>query len=155
LNLTPVREQQLTSILRDYDLAKKNYDDLYAKKTQSALATELQKNKQGEQFRLIEPPNLPSKPFAPNRLEIALGGIAAGVVLGLGLAFLAENRDTSFHSEKQLRERFDLPVSMAIPRFSSTQDLRLSSLKSRLQWCGGAFMLLTVLLVEYYVYRQG
>jgi polysaccharide chain length determinant protein (PEP-CTERM system associated) len=155
LNLTPVREQQLTGILRDYDLAKKNYDDLYAKKTQSALATELQKNKQGEQFRLIEPPNLPGKPFAPNRLEIALGGLAAGIVLGLGLAFLAENRDTSFHSEKQLRERFDLPVSMAIPRFSSTQDLRLSSLKSRLQWCGGAFMLLTVLLVEYYVYRQG
>ena len=155
LNLTPVREQQLTDILRDYELAKKNYDDLYTKKTQSALATDLQKNKQGEQFRLIEPANLPTKPFAPNRLRIALGGIAIGAVLGVALAFLAESRDTSLHSERQLRERFDFPVAMAIPQFSNTHDLQRGSLWSRLKWCCGACMLLAVLLVEFYVYRQG
>lgn len=155
LNLTPVREQQLTDLLRDYDLAKKNYDDLYAKKTQSALATDLQKDQQGEQFRLIEPPNLPTKPFAPNRPTIALGGIAAGIMLGIALAFFVEIRDASLYSEKQLRERFDLPVVMAVPLFISTRERRLESLKSRLEWCAGTFMLLAVLAAEYYVYRQG
>jgi polysaccharide chain length determinant protein (PEP-CTERM system associated) len=155
LNLTPVREQQLMDLLRDYDLAKKNYDDLYSKKTQSALATDLQKDQQGEQFRLIEPPNLPTKPFTPNRLRIALGGIAGGIVLGIALCCFIETRDASLYSEKQLREQFDLPVVMAIPRFISTRERRLESLKSRLQWCGGSIMLLAVVVAEYFVYRQG
>jgi polysaccharide biosynthesis transport protein len=155
LNLTPVREEQLTDLRREYDLSKKNYDDLYAKKTQSALATDLQKNQQGQQFRLIEPPNLPTKPFTPNRLKIAFGGIVVGIAFGIGLAFFVEIRDASLHSEKQLRERFDLPVVVAFPLLISTRERQVRSLKTRLQWCASVLMLLAVLAADYYVYRRG
>lgn len=155
LNLTPVREQQLTDILRGYDLAKKNYDDLYSKKTQSALATDLQIDQQGEQFRLIDPPNLPSKPFTPNRLKIALGGIAAGLAVGGGLAFLIEVKDASLHSEKDLRARFVLPIVMGVPLFVSAREKRIRSIKSVMQWCAGTILVLAVLAAEYYVYRRG
>lgn len=155
LNLTPVREQQLTDILRDYDLAKKNYDDLYAKRTQSALATDLQQDQQGQQFRLIEPPNLPSKPFTPNRLKIALGGLAGGIALGIALAFLMETKDSSLHSEKDLRARFAVPLMTGTPYVSSRREKRIHAVKSVLQWCAGTALLLAVLVAEYYVYRRG
>jgi polysaccharide biosynthesis transport protein len=155
LNLTPVREQQLTDILRDYDLAKKNYDDLYAKKTQSALATDLQQDQQGQQFRLIEPPNLPSKPFTPNRLKIALGGLAGGIALGVGLVLLIETKDSSLHSEKDLRARFAVHLTMGTPYVSSRREKRIGAVKSVLQWCAGTALLLAVLVAEYYVYRRG
>jgi len=155
LNLTPVREQQLTDILRGYDLAKKNYDDLYSKKTQSALATDLQQDQQGEQFRLIDPPNLPSKPFTPNRLKIALGGIAGGLAIGVGLAFLMDVKDASLHSEKELRARFVLPIVMGVPLFVSKREKRMRSIKSVMQWCAGTILVLAVLAAEYYVYRRG
>lgn len=155
LNLTPVREQQLTDMLRDYDLAKKNFDDLYAKKTQSALATDLQKDQQGQQFRLIEPPNLPSKPFTPNRLKIALGGLAGGIALGVGLAFLMETKDSSLHSEKDLRARFALHLIVGIPRASSQREQRIRTVRAVLQWCAGTVLLLAVLAAEYYVYIRG
>lgn len=155
LNLTPVREQQLTDLLRDYDLAKKNYDDLYGKKAQSALATDLQIDQQGEQFRLIDPPNLPSKPFTPNRLKIALGGIAAGLAIGGGLAFLIEVKDASLHSEKDLRARFVLPIVMGVPLFISAREKRMRSIKAVMQWCAGTILVLAVLAAEYYVYRRG
>jgi polysaccharide biosynthesis transport protein len=155
LNLTPVREQQLTDILRDYDLAKKNYDDLYAKRTQSALATDLQQDQQGQQFRLIEPPNLPSKPFTPNRLKIALGGLAGGIALGIALAFLMETKDSSLYSEKDLCMRFAVPLMMGTPFVSSRREKRIRAVKSTLQWCAGTILLLAVLAAEYYVYRRG
>ena len=155
LNLTPVREQQLTDILRGYDLAKKNYDDLYSKKTQSALATDLQQDQQGEQFRLIDPPNLPSKPFTPNRLKIALGGIAGGLAIGVALAFLMEVKDASLHSEKDLRARFVLPIVMGVPLFISAREKRMRSIKAVMQWCAGTILVLAVLAAEYYVYRRG
>ncbi len=155
VNLTPVREQQLTDLLRDYDLAKKNYDDLYANKTQSALATNLQKDQQGQQFRLIDPPNLPSKPFTPNRLKIALGGLGFGIALGLGLAFLMESRDASLHSEKQLRAQFDMPIVLAVPLVTVDREKNRKRLMAALQWSAATVMLLAVLAVEYYIYRRG
>ena len=42
LNITPVREQQLTSIQRDYDLLKQHYADLLKKEQESQLATDLE-----------------------------------------------------------------------------------------------------------------
>jgi polysaccharide biosynthesis transport protein len=155
LNLTPVREQQLTDLLSQYDLAKKNYDDLYTKRTQSALATDLQKDQQGEQFKLIDPPNLPSEPFSPNRLKIALGGFAGGIAIGIGLVFFIEARDASLRSEKELRARFDLPIVMGIPLLVSANERRIHAVRSILQWCAGMVMVLAVLAAEYYVYRRG
>ena len=93
--MTPVREEQLADILRDYDLSKKNYDDLLGKKTQSELATSLEIRQQGAQFRLIDPPSLPVKPSGADHMKISLGGLAAGLALGVALAFLLETKDHS------------------------------------------------------------
>jgi len=88
LNLQPVREQQLSDIMRNYDLSKKNYADLLSKVTESELATSLQERQQGQQFRVVDPASLPVKPSSPKRTKIALGGLAAGLFLGVALAFL-------------------------------------------------------------------
>src|SRR5436309_3369918 len=57
LNFTPVREQQLTSMQRDYDVIRQSYGDLLKKEKESQLATNLEKRQEGQQFRLDDPPN--------------------------------------------------------------------------------------------------
>src|SRR5208282_3465281 len=84
LNLTPVREQELAEILRNYDLSQKNYADLESKKTQSALATSLEQDQQGQQLRIVDPANFPTRPFSPNRAKFGLMGAALGLALGIG-----------------------------------------------------------------------
>lgn len=115
LNETPVREQQLADINRDYDQSRANYESLLAKSNQSALSTNLEKRQQGEQFRIIDPPNLPGKPFWPNRLQLSLFGLAAGAVLGFVGAALAESVDDRVHKEKDLGDISRLPVLGIIP----------------------------------------
>ena len=99
LNITPVREQELTAIQRDYDLLKLHYGELLKKEQESQLATDLEKRQEGQQFRLADPPNLPTIPSSPKRLKISLVGLLAGVICGCVLAFLVDLRNSSFHSE--------------------------------------------------------
>jgi len=56
LNLTPETEQELTGVSRGYEESKSNYNSLLQKQMQSKLATSLEHQQQGEQFRIVDPP---------------------------------------------------------------------------------------------------
>ena len=90
INATPMREQQLAGMMRDYELLKLNYADLLKKQQESGLAMSLEKHQEGQQFRVVDPASLPALPSFPNRPLFRLGGAAGGIVLGLALAFLLE-----------------------------------------------------------------
>jgi polysaccharide biosynthesis transport protein len=124
LNETPVREQQLSDITRDYDQSRANYESLLAKSNQSALSTNLEKRQQGEQFRIIDPPNLPTKPFWPNRLQLSLFGMGAGAVLGIGCAALAESADDRIHQERAIGGISRLPVLGIVPPMLTASERR-------------------------------
>jgi uncharacterized protein involved in exopolysaccharide biosynthesis len=59
------------------------YKDLFMKKEQAKIASNLERRQIGEQFRLLDPARLPERPFAPNRLSMTLVGAGAGFLLGL------------------------------------------------------------------------
>jgi succinoglycan biosynthesis transport protein ExoP len=104
LNLTPVREQQLAGIIRDHDQSQKNYDDLLKKSQQSELATSLESRQQGEQFKLIDPPSLPLKPYFPDRMKMAIAGIAIGFALGIIIAGIVEFVDLHIYTDRQVKD---------------------------------------------------
>jgi uncharacterized protein involved in exopolysaccharide biosynthesis len=155
LNLTPVREQQLSDVLRNYDLSKQNYADLLSKKTQSELATSLQKRQQGQQFRIVDAPSMPSKPFSPKRVKIVLGGMAVGVGLGAALAVLAEARDHSFRDEKDIRHDFKNCLVLAVPLMLGPAEKRKLSRRTLLEWVMACALVFFVLATELYVIRRG
>jgi len=123
LNLTPVREQQLTSMQRDYDLLRQHYGDLLRKEQESQLATNLEKRQEGQQFRLADPPNLPTRPSSPKRIRISLIAFLGGLVVGCGLAFLIELRKSPFHKESDVTS-LALPIVIGVPRSLSTSVMR-------------------------------
>jgi len=115
LNMAPVMEQQFADITRDYDQSKADYDSLLAKKNQSEMATNLEKTQQGEHFRMLDPPNLPSKPFKPNRLQFCGLGIIAGIGLGGTTAFGREKLSGKIHSERELKKLLPFEIVSEIP----------------------------------------
>jgi polysaccharide chain length determinant protein (PEP-CTERM system associated) len=155
LNLTPVREQQLADLLRGYDQSKKNYDDLLNKKTQSELATSLERRQQGQRFRIIDQPSLPTKPASPPRMKISLVGIVAGLALGLALAFLVETSDHTLREEEELRRLFAFPLMLAVPLLRSKVEERRGSRLKALEWIAGVALYLLVCAAEFFVYRRG
>lgn len=115
IQLSPVVEEEYKGLTRDYQTALDFYSDLLKKKTESEMATDLERRQQGEQFRVMDPPNLPEKPTFPNRPLFAAGGFGGGLALGFAIAFLLEMRDKSVRSEQDVQFYLQLPTLAMMP----------------------------------------
>lgn len=112
---TPAREQQLMTIMRDYENIQKNYQSLLDKRLQARISENLEKRQQGEIFRILDPANYPTVPYSPNRLMIVLIGMVIGSASGIGLVLLRDQVDQSFKTEEELWEALGIPVLASIP----------------------------------------
>jgi polysaccharide chain length determinant protein (PEP-CTERM system associated) len=135
LNMAPVMEQQFADITRDYDQSKTDYEALLAKKNQSEMSTDLEKTQQGEHFRMIDPPNLPVRPYKPNRLMLCGAGLAVGLVLGGGFVFGQEKLSGKVYSEREIKKLVPFDVIGEIPQIESLEE---QSSHRRAAWIAGA-----------------
>jgi len=154
LNLTPVREQELASIVRDYELLKQEYADLLGKEQQSQLAMSLEQQQAGQQFRLVEPPSLPALPSSPHRLKMSLGGIGAGLLLGFVVAGLAEFKRPAFYTERDVINHFAIPLVVGLPLLVSPKEARGRVTRQIFQWIAAVMLVNLVLVAEAWVYRH-
>ena len=115
MQLSPEVELQYKELTRGHKMALENYDSLQKKVTESVMATELEHRQEGEQFRVLDPANLPDSPSFPKRPLFAGGGLAGGLALGIGLAFVMEMRDKSLRTERDVEFALKLPVIAMVP----------------------------------------
>ena len=129
IRLTPLREQQYLELTRDYGSAKSSYESLLNKKKLSRMARNLERSQQGEQFRILDPANLPTTPYRPNRPLISLGGALAGLLLGLGLVTVLALLDKSLRNQRDVEFYLETPVLALIPLISTTAGKQRFSLR--------------------------
>jgi polysaccharide chain length determinant protein (PEP-CTERM system associated) len=155
LNLTPETEQELTNISRGYEESKANYNSLQQKQMQSQLATSLEHQQQGEQFRIIDPPSLPYKPSSPNHLWFSLGGLIAGIFLGLGLAAILELTDVRIRQEKDLEGIVPVQVLVGIPRLNTPRDNHARVLRKWTELGAAGALVTIIVLGNLYAFYKG
>jgi len=78
VDATPIREQQLVELTRNYDISKQHYQALLDKSFDIGVATDLEQKQKAEQFKVLERALVPEKPVKPRRkLLIPVAGLAA------------------------------------------------------------------------------
>jgi uncharacterized protein involved in exopolysaccharide biosynthesis len=108
---------------RDYDNLQRAYNDLLKKKTEAALAENMEKGRQGEQFTVLERAYPPSAPYSPDLLICLGAGIVAGALIGLGLIVIKEETDQRFNDADALSRAFPaLPVLASVPTISTLEE---------------------------------
>jgi polysaccharide chain length determinant protein (PEP-CTERM system associated) len=112
---SPAVEQQYKELTRGYQTAVESYQGLQKNRDNAEMAVNLERKQEGEQFSVLDPANLPDKPSFPNRPLFALGGLAGGLGLGLGIAFFLEMKDSSFKTERDVEFALHLPVLAMVP----------------------------------------
>jgi polysaccharide chain length determinant protein (PEP-CTERM system associated) len=114
-------EQTLLNLTRDYDISQHNYQMLLEKHLNAKLSENLEKKQKGEQFRVLDPANIPQKPYKPDRRKIILLGVLLSGGAGIGLIFLKEFVRPSYRKAADFLGTIDVPVLGTIPRNNIAQ----------------------------------
>jgi uncharacterized protein involved in exopolysaccharide biosynthesis len=120
---TPEVEREYLTLMRDYDNSVRKYQDIKAKQLEAEVGQELEKERKGERFSLIDPPQLPEEPIKPNRPGIIILGFLLSMAGSFGYAFVAESMDGSVRSVRGVTAILDTPPLSVIPYMNNSEDL--------------------------------
>ncbi|MGH6612398.1 MAG: XrtA system polysaccharide chain length determinant [Burkholderiaceae bacterium] len=152
----PQVEAELAQLNRDYDIIRRNYDQMVARRESASLGVKLDESSQLAEFRLIEPPRVAPTPVFPARLHLAAIAVFFSLIAGVAAAILAELLSPTFDDASALREMSGRPVlgtvSMLVtPEGERGQRVQVARFASAL----GIVVVLQALWVAWIASRSG
>ncbi len=106
----PQVEAELAQLNRDYDVIRRNYQQLVERREAASLGIKLDDSAQLADFRIIEPAMVAPKPVFPSKTILALGAVVASIVAGIAAAFAMSLFFPAVFDEKQLQAVSKRPV---------------------------------------------
>jgi polysaccharide chain length determinant protein (PEP-CTERM system associated) len=133
---------QAQDLDRDYSILKRNYQELVARREATQIANAADTKTEKIQFRIVDPPQVPILPAAPNRpmliSMVLLFGIGGGMAVPLALTQI----DRSFATIGQLRN-LGLPILGSVSRLSLGAARRRAAIQLA-GVCASAVLLIAV-----------
>ena len=123
-NRAPLVEAELAQLNRDYDVIRKNYDQMVGRRESALLGAKLDESTQLAEFRVVEPPRVSPNPVRPARWHLALAAIVLSFAAGIAAAAMAEAMRPTFDEARALRQFSGRPVV-------GTVSMRLSPAAAR------------------------
>lgn len=143
MKLGPQIEQEYAQLNRDYDVNKKNYESLVARRESANISVDMESAAGVADFRVIDPPSVPTKPAAPNRsLLMPLVGVLS-LMLGGAFSLLISQVRPTFHDGRSLREVTGLPILGSVSLIRSPER-RKRQRRQLLAFAGGVGSLVGV-----------
>ncbi|MDR3538044.1 MAG: GNVR domain-containing protein [Acetobacteraceae bacterium] len=110
---------------RDYSVLRRNYEELLSRLQSANIAQAADTQADKVKLQIIDPPEVPRLPAAPNRLLLITGVLLGGLVAGAGTTVLFGQLDRSFSTVDELR-------SLGLPVLGGISVLGLLPLRQRL-----------------------
>lgn len=110
VDLVPQIEAEAQGLNRDYQITREKYLELISRREQAELSRKAEATSDDVQFRVIDPPTLPTKPSGPQRIILYSLILVVGFGAGLGIAFLVSQINPVVLSPAQLLSNFGIPV---------------------------------------------
>lgn len=123
-NMIPQVEQDYTQLMRDYEVYRQNYDALLKRRESVIMSGEVESKTDTVDFRVIDPPFVPSQPAWPNRPLLLSLVTLGGLVAGLAVAFLLSQLRRTVTDRRSLRELTGLPLLGAVSKVETDSSRR-------------------------------
>ncbi len=132
LGREPIFEQQLSALMRDYDMLRTHYNRLLDKKLAADMYSALVNREEGERYVILDSAPVPAQPFGPNRFLYCVTSLIGGLFAGLGLMILREITDQSIREEREAASILDRGVLAGIPLIVSARQARREYMRAAL-----------------------
>lgn len=132
VTLAPQVEQEYREIARDYDNTRLKYQEIRSKQAEAKTAQNLESDRKGERFTLIDPPLPPEEPVSPNRKLIFIAGFILSVGLTAGVLWLLEKLDSSVRGRFDLLKLTGVPPLALVPHIATESEMRAYRRRTRL-----------------------
>jgi polysaccharide chain length determinant protein (PEP-CTERM system associated) len=119
----PQHEGAIAALMRDYETTRTQYQEMLSKQHEAQLGYQLDRVASSIVFRIVEAATLPLDPASPHRARILLLGLVGGLGLGLALAFVFEQSDTSITTLDDLQAFTTIPALAVIPRMETDHTI--------------------------------
>jgi polysaccharide chain length determinant protein (PEP-CTERM system associated) len=110
---------------RDYTVLRRNYEELLGRLQSANIAQAADTQADKVKLQIIDPPEIPRLPVAPNRMLLVTGVLFGGLLTGAGLTVLFGQLDRSFSTVDELR-------NLGLPVLGGISVLGLIPLRQRL-----------------------
>ncbi len=106
------------ALLQEFNIVKDAYTRTQAQMEQARMAQSLTQDKQF--LTLIDRPTVPVAPYKPNRLLILLGGLLAGIFVGVAVALTVDHFDHRLKTVYEIEKQLNVPVLGSIPSLTAS-----------------------------------
>ncbi len=141
-------ESALAELTRDYDVNREIYQDMLRRRENARVSMEMDRERRGLTMRIQDPAQMPLRPSGLRFMHFALGGLAAAVVVPLGLLFLLARFDPRVRSPRQLERQGHYALLTVVPRYRTPRDRRREFMRMTMS----ALILCAVMLAYGLVY---
>jgi polysaccharide biosynthesis transport protein len=149
LAMSPEVEKGLFTLMRDYENAKKKYEEVKSKQINAKIAENLEQENKAERFTMLEPPIFPDKPIKPNRKKVIGLGFFAGLGAALGLVFLLETVNARVRGAEALESITKIRTLVTLPYIYTQAEINRKKYFYRYLILGVlVFVLVSLLIVH-------
>jgi uncharacterized protein involved in exopolysaccharide biosynthesis len=148
---SPEVEREFHTMSRELETAQLEYKQILAKQTEAQVSENLESERKGERFTMIEPPQMPEKPISPNRFLIVVMGLLLSLALGVGAAAAHESFDASVRGPNDIRQLLQVPALASIPVIVTTEDRARRKKIIRYSW-GGSVVAVILIAVTIHLF---
>ena len=144
-NRVPQAEAELAQMNRDYEILRRNYDQLVQRREAASLGVKIDQTASMADFRIIEPPRMLPAPVFPSRIQMAAGVMLLSLVIGIAAAYAMTLVNPTFASERELREFTKRPVLGSLTKIEDPRERdQLRQDRMKLAGVMGLFLLANV-----------
>lgn len=113
-----------------FNILKKNVETgnvLYTEFLQKTNQSKIQEHEQHNNTKMIDPPQVPMAPIAPNRPRTILIGFFVSLIAGVGLVFFLEYLDNTVKTVEDVSRYAQLPALSVIPAIKGRKQRALKA----------------------------
>jgi uncharacterized protein involved in exopolysaccharide biosynthesis len=136
LRQAPLVEKEYTDLIQELDNTNLRYREVSSREMEAQISQQLEVERKGERFTLIDPPQAPLEPISPNRTAILFLGIVFALVSGFGCVFLVEMMGSTINNEKTIAAILGVQPLSSIPYLESEEESESFTKQGRIVFIG-------------------